>query len=94
MTAICHRTLHATLDQLEGRSPEAQLSELKALCIAHGTWTIPEIGPEGVKRYSPVLYEISLFGVSAISDDIEGLPRNWLRAARATLTGLPEGCAA
>jgi hypothetical protein len=70
---------------LESCSADAQLLHLKNLCENNGVWTVPQ----DHNRYSPVLYEVSLFGVPAISDDIERLPDNWMRAARNILRGLP-----
>ncbi len=66
--------------------PDAQVLQLKNLCENNGTWPIHDDG----SRYKPVLYEISLFGVPALADDIAELPRNWTRAARNILTALSE----
>ena len=79
------RRIAEVLALLEGCSPDAQLLHLKNLCENNGVWTVPE----DQSRYSPVLYEVSLFGVPAISNDIERLPDNWQRAARNILRGLP-----
>lgn len=88
MTAVCFPMLAATIDRLEGRPPAAQLQVLEALCVEHGgTWSIPQPAPQGARRYAPVLYEMSLFGVAAMADDIEALPRNWMKAARSLLIG-------
>lgn len=70
--------IHDALEVLNSVSIDAQLCQLKSMCVAHGIWSVPEIPGE----YSPVLYEIQLFGVPAIANDIEALPANWKRAAR------------
>ena len=62
------------LTRLDG---ERQLNQLRRLCEEGGVWTIP---PDG-SAYRPALYEVSLYGVAALSDDITTLPRNWIRAA-------------
>lgn len=90
MTAVCPRMIAATIDLIEGITPDAQLLQLKTLCFNNGgIWGIPEKEPEGTKRYVPVLYEISLFGVWAAAEDTAALPRNWIKAARAIITGAP-----
>ena len=76
--------IEAALDALTRCTPDARLLALKNLCENNGTWTVPE----RPGTYSPVLYEISLFGVTAIADDIERLPHNWRLAARNILNGL------
>lgn len=73
-------------DFLDGLDLEDQILQIKNLCENNGVWAIPEKDC----RYSPVLYEISLFGVSAIADDVAHLPKNWLKAARNTLLGCPQ----
>lgn len=78
--------VQAALALLGDISPEARLLQLENLCVNNGTWSIPK----NHRDYSPVLYEISLFGVPAIADDIERLPGNWLRAARNILGGLAD----
>lgn len=95
MTAVCFPMLSATIDLLDGITPDAQLLQLKNLCISNGgIWTIPEDMPQGVKPYAPAFYEVSLFGVSASAADPEELPRNWMKAARAIVMGRADGCAA
>ncbi|WP_208348744.1 hypothetical protein [Pseudaestuariivita rosea] len=84
------RHLEAALDLMARTDPLERLQCLKALCVTYGLWTIPE--PPTL--YSPVIYEIQLFGVAAMASDIEALPRNWMRAARNVLDGLDEGQAA
>jgi hypothetical protein len=79
--------INAALTLLRNVSTEAQLLHLKNLCINNGTWTIPENHAD----YSPVLYEVTLFGVHAISDVIETLPNNWMRAADNILNGMTGG---
>lgn len=82
--------IELALDCLSDCSPESQLLALQNLCENNGVWTIPQ----DHSRYSPVLYEVSLFGVPAISDDIDRLPDIWQRAARNILRGLPSEDAA
>lgn len=79
--------IQAARAQLTGISPTAQLQQLQSLCETDGIWTVPD----DHSRYSPVLYEIQLFGVPAIADTATDLPRNWLRAADNILKRLPEG---
>lgn len=82
--------VQAALSLLNDISPEARLLQLENLCVNNGTWSIPKNHSD----YSPVLYEISLFGVPAVADEIDALPRNWQRAARNILQSLPSGEAA
>jgi hypothetical protein len=70
--------LQAALSLLSDCSDDAQLLQLKNLCTNNGVWCIPE-NPDD---YQPVIYEVTLFGVSAMADDITRLPQNWLRAAQ------------
>ena len=58
-----------------------RMNHLKVLCLAHGIWTVPE-NPDD---YSPVWFEVSLFGVSAQAADPAQLPYNWCLAARRVL---------
>lgn len=71
-------------------SAEAQLLHLKNLCVNNGTWSVPE----NHRDYSPVLHEITLFGVPAVTNEIEALPRCWMLAANNILTALTEDEAA
>ncbi|WP_299686726.1 hypothetical protein [uncultured Tateyamaria sp.] len=73
--------IRATVDLVESIAPEDRLLHMKNLCVNNGIWTVPE----DPKKYAPVLFEIGLFGVSAISGDVAQLPRNWLFAARNVL---------
>ncbi len=82
--------IKGALALLGGCSQEGRLLALQNLCENNGVWTIPQ----DHSRYSPVLYEISLFGIPATADDIERLPDNWQRAARNILSRLPEEDAA
>ena len=75
----------ATRDALLSCSPQNRLLALQNLCENNGVWTIPQDS----SRYSPVLYEISLFGVAAIADDVQRLPDNWLRACANILQEFP-----
>ena len=90
MQQINLSTIAQAVQRLEQFDRARQLSELKALCEQYGVWTIPLDG----SNYSPVLYEISLFGVAALTDRIEQLPRNWIRAAKNILRAEMGGQAA
>lgn len=71
------------LDLLETISPDSRLLQLKNLAQNNGVWAIPD----GPVAHTPVLYEISIFGVHASALTIEELPRCWMKAAKATLEG-------
>ncbi|WP_136440352.1 hypothetical protein [Pacificoceanicola onchidii] len=79
--------IQAASELLSQISPDAQLIQLQNLCENNGIWTVPD----DHSRYSPVLFEVSLFGVPAIADTAEDLPRNWLRAAGNILKDQPQG---
>ncbi|AKO96812.1 hypothetical protein MALG_01636 [Marinovum algicola DG 898] len=89
---ICPRQLSGTLDLLERIDPENRLSQFASLCRDNGLWTIPEPPPKGAEPYSPVLFEVSLFGVFAAARDVAELVPNWCRAARNTLSAYAEAC--
>lgn len=76
--------LRATLDLLRPMDAEAQLLAMKNLCENNGVWSIPS----DHTLYSPVMYEISLWGISASATAIDELPTNWQRAARNFLNAL------
>lgn len=58
---------------------EARLEILKRAVIAHGgRWDLPSDAP-GV--YQPALISLQVFGVHAMADTLDELPRNWMRAA-------------
>ncbi|WP_323764576.1 hypothetical protein [Marinovum sp.] len=87
---ICPRRLSGTLDLLERIDPENRLSQFASLCRDNGLWSIPETPPQGAKAYSPVLFEVSLFGVFAAARDVAELVPNWCRAASNTLRAFAE----
>jgi hypothetical protein len=83
----------AAVELLEQVSPEARYLQLRNLCVNNGLWCVPE----DPRDYRPVLFEVHLFGVTAIAPDPEELPANWLRAARnmlGTAPGTPATAAA
>lgn len=73
--------LEFAVELLAAVSNEARFLRLKGLCVARGTWSIPE----NPATYNPVWYEVALFGVSATAEDAAELPNHWLQAARRTL---------
>lgn len=76
----------AVLELLGRIEADTRLLQLKNLCINNdGIWAVPE----NPKDYSPVLYEIQLFGVPAIAGDPAELPKNWCYAARNMLKAMP-----
>ncbi|MDD9738457.1 hypothetical protein PVW47_01545 [Marinovum sp. SP66] len=87
---VCPRRLSGTLDLLERIAPENRLSQFASLCRDNGLWSIPEPAPAGTKGYTPVLFEVSLFGVFAAARDVAELVPNWIRAARNTLRAFSE----
>jgi len=74
--------LRAAIDMLENVDPGARFLLLKSLCLSNGVWTVPE----DPGAYSPVWFEVGLFGVSAMADQKEQLAVNWCIAARRILT--------
>lgn len=83
-------TLRGAVDLLEQVDPDARLSALENLAINNGTWSVPE-DPRG---YHPVIFEIQILGVPALSDTAEQLPANWLKAARNILNAAATEAAA
>ncbi|MGH1355341.1 MAG: hypothetical protein ACRBBS_09705 [Thalassovita sp.] len=73
--------LRAAIDMLENVDSGARFLLLKSLCLANGVWTVPE-DPDA---YSPVWFEVGLFGVSAIAEQQDQLEVNWRIAARRIL---------
>lgn len=83
--------LRAAVEALELCLPDSRLLHMRTLCIAHGgLWPIPE----GLEKFPPVLFEVSLHGVTALAQTAENLPRNWIRAARAILSAVEQEHAA
>lgn len=77
--------IRTAVELLERISPEARLLALQNLCKNNGVWTIPE----RTEIYSPVLFEILLHRVPAVSNDPDELPSNWLKAAHTILKEAP-----
>lgn len=74
--------LRAALDLLAQVAHDARFLQLKNLTLNNGgVWGVPERPAD----FSPALFEVQLFGVSAFADDPALLPDNWMRAARNTL---------
>jgi len=58
---------------------EAHLEILKRAVIAHGgRWDLPS---DTLGVYQPALISLQVFGVHATADNLDELPRNWMRAA-------------
>lgn len=67
------------LADLELTPIEERLSVLEQAAIASGgRWDLPS-EKQGV--YTPFLMSIQVFGVHAMSDNLDELPRNWARTA-------------
>jgi len=67
------------LDDLKVTPQETRLEILKRAVIAHGgRWDLPS-DVRGV--YQPALISLQVFGVHAMADNLDELPRNWMRAA-------------
>lgn len=68
------------LADLKVSSQESRLEILKRAVIAHGgRWDLPS-DASGV--YRPSLISLQVFGVHAMADTLDELPRNWMRAAQ------------
>lgn len=73
------------LDDLKVAQPENRLEVLKRAVIAHGgRWDLPS---DAFGLYQPVLISLQVFGVHAMADNLDELPRNWMRAAENILEG-------
>jgi hypothetical protein len=73
------------LDDLLVGVQETRLEILKRAVIAHGgRWDLPS-DISGV--YQPALISLQVFGVHAMADTLDELPRNWMRAAANILEG-------
>jgi len=73
------------LDDLKVTPQETRLEILKRAVIAHGgRWDLPS---DVLGVYQPALISLQVFGVHAMADNLDELPRNWMRAAANILEG-------
>ena len=73
------------LDDLKLTPQDARLETLKRAVIAHGgRWDLPS---DLLGVYQPALISLQVFGVHAMADNLDELPRNWKRAAANILEG-------
>ena len=73
------------LDDLKVTPQETRLGILKQAVIAHGgRWDMPS---DALGVYQPALISLQVFGVHAMADNLDELPRNWMRAAGNILEG-------
>ncbi len=62
-----------------------RLEILKQAVVAHGgRWDLPS---EVSGVYEPALFSLQVFGVHAMAETLDELPRNWMRAAANILDG-------
>jgi len=62
-----------------------RLEILKRAVVAHGgRWDLPS-DVSGV--YEPALLSLQVFGVHAMAESLDELPRNWMRAAANLIEG-------
>ena len=67
------------LSELEIADPKFRLHMLRQAVMQNGgRWDLPSEKP-GV--YEPAIKEIMVYGLFAAAENIEELPRNWMRAA-------------
>ena len=77
------------LDDLKVTPQEHRLEILKRAVIAHGgRWDLPS---DALGVYQPALISLQVFGVHAMADNLDELPRNWMRAAANILEGAEHG---
>ncbi len=77
------------LADLNVSQPETRLEILKRAVIAHGgRWDLPS---DALGVYLPALISLQVFGVHAMADNLDELPRNWMRAAANILEGAEPG---
>lgn len=75
--------LGALVDALAALPAAHRLDALKRAVITNGgRWDLPSELP-GI--YRPALVSLQVFGVHAMAETLEELPRNWMRAARNVL---------
>ena len=80
------------LSDLQVSQQECRLEILKRAVIAHGgRWDLPS---DSLGVYQPALISLQVFGVHAMADTLDELPRNWMRAAGNILEGAEHGRAA
>ncbi|MEM7734042.1 MAG: hypothetical protein AAF280_14840 [Pseudomonadota bacterium] len=85
MDALHVGRLRGVIEILEKLDPSARLEALKKLITNNGgTWDLPsqKIGADGNPIYMPALMSLNLFGVYAMAEVLEELPRNWMKAAQ------------
>ena len=67
------------LAELEVSAQRHRLIILKRAVVAHGgRWDLPS-DVSGI--YEPALISLQVFGVHAMAETLDELPRNWMRAA-------------
>jgi hypothetical protein len=73
------RQIACLVADLKVTPQEIRLEILKRAVIAHGgRWDLPS-DVRGI--YQPALISLQVFGVHAMADTLDELPRNWMRAA-------------
>lgn len=78
----------AAVDALERVDPEARLLALKNLSDNNcGRMDIPAM-TDGALIYNPLIKSVEVFGVYAMADDLDELPKNWILAARNILSAI------
>ncbi len=73
------------LAELEVSAQRHRLEILKRAVITHGgRWDLPS-DVSGI--YEPALLSLQVFGVHAMAETLDELPRNWMQAASNILNG-------
>ena len=73
------------LAELDVSAQRHRLIILKRAVVAHGgRWDLPS---EVSGVYEPALISLQVFGVHAMAETLDELPRNWMRAAANILDG-------
>jgi len=73
------------LAELDVSAQRHRLEILKQAVVAHGgRWDLPAEVSGG---YEPALISLQVFGVHAMAETLDELPRNWMRAAANILDG-------
>jgi hypothetical protein len=76
--------LRATIELLEYVAPQNRLMALQNLVVNNGgRWDFPSVAqkPDGTPVYQPAIMEAQLFGVFAMAENLDELPKNWISAA-------------